>query len=538
MSIETAINTIFMLVCTLMLFLVLLGVSIFYSGLIQRRSSFTMLAIPLLLSAFVFVDWFIWGYSLCYASAFNRFIGSLKFVVLSHLKDDNNEIYTTPRGDILSIIHFLFNGMMKVVCTALTFPACIAERGRVLPMIVFVFFWSALIYNPVTYWLWNRNGWLSARLNSVPVLDFAGGTCIHIVSGFTALAYSYYLGPRNAKLLQNYRSSNNSNMIIGMCFIVFGWLGFITGCDYKLSAITFYIITNTLLSAAVSGIVFCAIDYYNSATPLEGEEMTQDVELDVLEIEDTSAPSRSENFEKDTESRQRRTISMISFSSGVICGLVVLTPGGGYISTASSFWKSIVFGVIGGASGNLATRLKYYMKIDDALDIFAIHGVCGIVGSLLVGIFADSNYDSEGSWVTGHWVQFGYQLLGCVVTSAYVFVVSLFFLYVIDVIPGLHVRIDMQFNLRARDRLRASQDNELFGRERQYDTKLEMAELRGSDWYEFNGEYSMDFMEFITVINPEDFSDSGSEIISRHELLPHTFELNDLQVLRKRGGSR
>lgn len=537
MDFQTAIDSLFMMVCCLMLFLVILGVSIFYSGLIQRRSSFTMLAIPLLLSAFAFLDWFIWGYSLCYSSASNRYIGNLKFVVLSHLTNENNLIYTTPRGDILSIIHFLFNGLMKLLCIALTFPSCLAERGRVMPMLIFVFFWSALVYNPVAYWFWNRNGWLSPHLKSVPVLDFAGGNCIHVVSGFTALAYSYYLGPRNTKLLLNYRSSSNSNMIIGMCFIVFGWCGFITGCDFKFSAITFYILTNTLLSAATAGLVFCGIDYYNSATPLEGEEVDQDVELDMLEPESSSPTYISENPKKESVQGQGRTISMISFSSGVICGLVVFTPGGGYISAANSFWKSIVFGVIGGASGNLATRLKYYMKIDDALDIFAIHGVCGIVGSLLVGIFANSSYDSDGSWVTGHWVQLGYQLLGSVVTSAYVFIVSLFFLYVIDLIPGLHVRIDIQFNMRARESLRATQDHEQHVQDKQYDMSLEMAELRGSDWYEFNGEYSMDFMEFITFINPEDYSDSESETPSRHESHLRTIELDESQILRKRGAS-
>lgn len=537
MDFQTAIDSLFMMVCCLMLFLVILGVSIFYSGLIQRRSSFTMLAIPLLLSAFFFLDWFIWGYSLCYSSASNRFIGNLKFVVLSHLTNENNLIYTTPRGDILSIIHFLFNGLMKLLCIALTFPACLAERGRVLPLLLFVFFWSALVYNPVAYWFWNRNGWLSPHLKSVPVLDFAGGNCIHVVSGFTALAYSYYLGPRNSKLLVNYRSSSNSNMIIGMCFILFGWCGFITGCDFKFSTITFYILTNTLLSAATAGLTFCGIDYYNSATPLEGEEVDQDVELDMLEPESSSPTYISRNPKKESVQGQGRTISMISFSSGVICGLVVFTPGGGYISAVNSFWKSIVFGVIGGASGNLATRLKYYMKIDDALDIFAIHGVCGIVGSLLVGIFANSSYDSDGSWVTGHWVQLGYQLLGSVVTSAYVFIVSLFFLYVIDLIPGLHVRIDMQFNMRARESLRATKDHEQHAQDKQYDMSLEVAELRGSDWYEFNGEYSMDFMEFITVINPEDYSDSESETLSRHESHLRTIELDESQILRKRGAS-
>lgn len=402
-------------------------------------------------------------------------------------------------------------------------------------MFVFIFFWSAIIYNPVTYWFWNTNGWLSPQLDSLPVLDFAGGNCIHIVSGFTALAYSYYLGPRNTKILTNYRSSNNSNMIIGMCFLVYGWCAFIAGCDYKFSAVTFYIITNTLLSASSAGIVWSAIDYYNSAIPLEGEEIQQDVELDFLDescIDATKSPNESHTSRVDQG--QKRTLSMISFSSGVICGLVVFTPAGGYLSSNRSFWKSIVCGVIGGACGNLATRLKYYMKIDDALDIFAIHGVCGIVGSLLVGIFADPSYESKGGWVAGNWVQFGYQILGSVVTSIYVFVVSIFLLYVVDLIPGLHLRIDKEFNKRARESLLASRDKEQ-GERKEHDLALERAELRGSDWYEFNGEYCVDFMEFIKVINPDDFTDDTMYTTeANHSFYDQPGELNDFQILRKR----
>lgn len=467
-----AVNSLFMLVLTLLLMVVVLGISIFYSGLIQRRSSFTMLAIPIMLSSLLFFDWFIWGYSLCYSPAKNGFIGNLNFAVLRHLRDPKQMMYSTPRGDIMGVIHFLFNSLMRIVCAVIAFPACTAERGRIMPMIVFVFCWATIIYNPVTYWFWNRKGWLSAELNRLPVLDFAGGNCIHIVSGFTALAYLFILGPRNPKVVYNYRSSNNSNMVIGMCFLLFGWCGFIAGCDYKFSQTTFFIITNTLLSAFCAGLVWLAIDYYFSATPLEGE----------------------------AAEGQTRKLSSISFCLGVMCGLVVFTPAGGYLSSADSFWKSIVVGVIGGFTGNLATGLKYILRIDDSLDIFAVHGVCGIVGSVLVGFFASTLFQSKGGWVEHHWKQLGYQLLGCVVTGVYVFVLSLVFLYVIDMVPGLYLRMDKTFNLRSGE-----------------DSSLERGELMGSDWYEFNGEYLMDFMEFIKVLAPEDFSDNVSAGLSLPE---------------------
>lgn len=502
--------------------------SIFYSGLIQRRSSFTIFLIPILVVAGIFLDWFIWGYSLCYSLSSNRFIGNLGFAVLRQLRDPLQRIYTTPRGEILSILHFLFNGLLKVICAVITFPGCTAERGRLLPMFVFIFCWSVIVYNPISYWYWNQNGWLSTQLNRLPVLDFAGGTCIHVVSGFTALAYSYILGPRNPEMVADYRSSNNSFMIIGMCILLIGWCGFISGCDYKLSSRSFYIIVNTWLSACSAGLVWLLIDFYTSAIPLE-ETGYEEIELEDLNAEGIRM-GKSEPPIATT-----RKISMISFTSGVICGLVVFTPAGGYISSHTSFWKCIVFGVIGGLVGNLATRIKYFLRIDDALDIFAVHGVCGIVGTILVGIFADESFEASGGWVAGNWVQLGYQILGCVVTSVYSFVLSLVLLYIIDMIPGLHLRIDKSFNKRMRNKLRdrqGTEEGDLSSIDE--DAGLERAELLGSDWYELNGEYSMDFMEFIKVVDPQDYTDQiSAEAISPEESVLSQFDTSDLQ-LRKR----
>lgn len=505
-STELAINSLYMMYSTLLLVFIVVGISMFYSGLTQRRSSFTMLGMPIIICAILFLDWYIWGYSLCYSSSSNRFIGSLKFVVLNHLKEPLEKVYSTQRGDILAVIHFLFNGFMKLICAALTFPACAAERGRIIPMMVFIFFWSIIIYNPVNYWLWNRNGWLSPQLNKLPVLDFAGGTCIHIVSGFTALAYSYYIGPRNPELVRNYRSSNNNLALLGLVFILFGWSGFISGCDFNFSVTSIYLVVATFLCAFSAGIVWTAIDYYYSAIPLDLEDTPGQFELAELGNSETEPPTNV--FVPNKGTGEKRTLSLVSFSSGVMCGLVVFTPGGGYLCYTGNFWKSIVCGVVGGIVGNLSTRLKYFFSIDDALDIFAVHGVCGIAGSLLVGIFAEASYESAGGWVEHQWIQLAYQILGTVVTSAYVFIMSLVLLYLIDLIPGMHLRIDKHFNRRQRAALRGETDQDGIESSRKHEIEslmLEKAELLGSDHYELDGEYSMDFVEFIKNIDPDDF---------------------------------
>lgn len=498
LPVELAIDSLYMIVCTTLLFSIVIGVSLFYSGLTQRRSALLQLTLPLLLAPLVLLDWFIWSYSLCYASSANKFIGSLKFAVLRHLRESNVHVYATPRGEILSINHFLFNGMFKVICVGFTFPGCIAERGRLKPMLVFLFFWSTIIYNPVTYWFWNRNGWLSTELGELPVIDFAGGNCIHVVSGFTALAYSYLLGPRNHKILYNYRNSNNGLILIGTVFFTFGWCGFIAGCDFKFSTFSIFIMVNTLFAAFVSALMWLIIDYYYSSIPLEGN----------------------------TGARSERKLSIMSLSSGLMAGLVAITPAGGYVSSPTGFWKAIVFGVVGGITSNLATRLKYFFRIDDAFDIFAIHGFSGCVGSLLTGIFAEGVYESKGGWVEGNFIQICYQILGFVVTGAYVFVLSLVFLYLIDLIPGLHLRMDKTFNKRMRAQQRTPNINlnveaslsptnngrMIEEQNEEFDPRYEQYELDGGDLYELNGEYMMDFMEFIKVIRPEDYEDDmGTE---------------------------
>lgn len=557
LGVRDSINAIYMIFCSSLLPLCLLGIALFYSGLTQRRSSFTMLALPVLLVPLIFIDWFIWGYSLCYSSSSNRFIGDLDFAVLRHVRESVTLIYSTSRGDILSLNHFIFNGLFKVVCAGLTFPGCIAERGRIVPMLVFLFFWSCIIYNPVTYWFWNRNGWLSVERDQLPVLDFAGGNCIHIVSGFTTLAYSYILGPRNPKILYNYRNSNLSFIIIGTFFLLCGWMGFVGGCDFKFSTNSLYIITNTGMAAFTSGIVWTLIDFFFSVIPLDGE--THDSDNDKLitlptgnslgaAVSQTGVMLNQHYHETKSNFVQRRKFSMISFCSGMMTGLVVITPAGGYTASPTEFWKPFVFGFVGAILGNLSTRLKYFFNIDDALDIFAIHGVAGIVGSILTGIFANKLYDSSGGWVAGHWVQIGYQILGCVVTAAYVFGMTCVLLYIIDLIPGLHLRIDKDFNRRIRESMKpkSGEDTESqlspteFSRnQEQPDISFwERAELMGSDSYEFNGEYSMDFMEFIKVIRPQDFESEEIEGEPYEEFQPivgGSYELHEHNNLTKRG---
>lgn len=204
-----------------------------------------------------------------------------------------------------------------------------------------MFIWSTVIYDAIACWTWNPAGWLY-RLGG---LDFAGGTPVHIASGCAAFAYSLALGHRKGHGTNelNYRPHNVTHIVIGTVFLWVGWFGFNAGSALaaSLRAVMAAVVTN--LAACVGGITWCLMDYR-----LEGKWST------------------------------------VGFCSGVVVGLVAITPASGYVPA----WAAVVFGVVAGIGCNYATKFKYLVRVDDALDIFAVHAVGGFIGNTLTAFFA------------------------------------------------------------------------------------------------------------------------------------------------------
>lgn len=204
-----------------------------------------------------------------------------------------------------------------------------------------MFIWTTIIYDVLACWTWNPKGWVKV----LGGLDFAGGTPVHISSGTAALAYSLMLGKRRGHGTHelNYRPHDVTHIVVGTVFLWVGWFGFNAGSALAANLRAVMAATVTNLAASVGGVTWCLLDY-----------------------------------------RLERKFSTVGFCSGVLTGLVTITPGSGYVPP----WAAVVFGIVGSVAANYATKLKYYMRIDDALDIFAIHGVGGMVGDLLTGLFA------------------------------------------------------------------------------------------------------------------------------------------------------
>ncbi|ODQ67087.1 ammonium transporter [Nadsonia fulvescens var. elongata DSM 6958] len=393
----------FMLLCSSLIMLMSPGIGLFYAGFTRRKNALNLIGITLMAGAVVFLEWFFWGYSLAFSStSSSHYMGDFHNAGLRHLVSASTwaNVDTTNSVHIPELVNFVFQGTFAVI-TATIFVGSIAERGRPLPALVFTFVWTTVVYNAIVYWSWNPNGWIS-RLGT---LDFAGGTAVHVSSGFAALAYSWFLGKREGfgTLSLNPIPHNIVLVVLGTVILSIGWLGFNMGASYQPTLRAVYVAVNTLLAGSIGGITWCILDY-----------------------------------------RLEYKWSIIGFCSGIICGLVAITPGSGFVPA----WAALIISVLTTLCCNFATKLKYYVGIDDCLDIFAVHGVGGIIGMFLTGIFAsakiaalDGHTVIKGGWVNQNYIQLGYQLAECITGAAFSFTLSCAILVIMNWIPGLQLRV-------------------------------------------------------------------------------------------------
>lgn len=391
----------FIMMCSALVLLMVPGVGFFYSGLARRKSALSLLFLSMMSVAVVGFEWFFWGYSLAFSHTGNRFIGDLTNFGLQQTL----AAQSVGSDKLPDVLFCLYQGMFAAITAALAIGAA-ADRARMLPAVVFIFLWTSIVYNPIAYWTWNGNGWLF----NLPSLDFAGGTPVHIASGTAALAYSLMLGKRTGYTRNRglpYRPHNVTHVVLGTVFLWVGWFGFNGGSALasNLRAVMACLVTH--IAASVAAITWCLLDY-----------------------------------------RLDQKWSVVGFCSGAISGLVAITPGAGFVPP----WSAVVFGVLGGIGCNFATKIKFLIGVDDALDIFAVHAVGGIIGNVCTGFFAaDYIYglDSGGpvdpqGWVNQNWIQLGYQLAGSCTGFAYSFGMTCALLFILNWIPGLSLRATVE----------------------------------------------------------------------------------------------
>ncbi|KAG6897484.1 hypothetical protein C0992_001089 [Termitomyces sp. T32_za158] len=401
------------LASTALVWLMIPGVGFFYSGLLRRKNALSMIWTSMIAIAVVSFQWFFWGFSLAFSETGSAYIGDLSTCwwqgSFCSLSQPDYPEYFALKGvlaepsigstRIPSIVFCVYQCMFAAITPAIAIGA-IAERGRLGPILVFIFVWSTLVYDPIACWTWNSNGW-SFIMGG---LDFAGGTPVHISSGTAALAISIFLGKRRGYGTQRlaYKPQNTSYVVLGTVFLWFGWFGFNGGSALSANfrAAQACIVTN--LSASVGGLTWMLWDY-----------------------------------------RLEKKWSAVGFCSGAIAGLVAITPGSGYVGSPAA----VAFGFLGGTICNFATQLKFIFGYDDTLDIFASHAIGGVVGNILTALFAQASvahFDGftviPGGWFDHHYVQLGYQIADSVAGLSYSFVMTTIILWIMHFIPGLSLR--------------------------------------------------------------------------------------------------
>ncbi|KAF8455778.1 ammonium transporter AmtB-like domain-containing protein [Kalaharituber pfeilii] len=395
----------YIIISAAMVLLMVPGLGFLYSGLARRKSALSLIWACLCSCAVVTFQWYFWGYSLAFSkSATNGYIGNL-----DHFAMQNVLGVPSPGSPYQPELLYSFYQMMFAAVTVAIVMGSIAERGRVLPAMVFTFLWTTLVYCPIACWVWGANGWAL----KYGVMDYAGGGPVEIASGVGALGYSLVLGKRQEKMLLNFRPHNVSLITLGTILLWFGWLGFNGGSAFGANLRAVYACWNSNITAVMSAIAWVLLDF-----------------------------------------RLAKKWSMVGFCSGLISGLVAATPASGFLSLHAS----VLLGVCSGVICNYGTKIKYIIGIDDTMDVFAEHGIAGIVGLIFNALFAadyvialDGVTQVPGGWVNQNFAQLYKQIAYIVACSAYTFVVTVAICYAINWIPGLHLRATEQAELLGMD---------------------------------------------------------------------------------------
>ncbi|KAJ5414061.1 hypothetical protein N7509_000688 [Penicillium cosmopolitanum] len=381
----------YIIVSSAMVMVMIPGLGFLYSGLARRKSALSMIWACMASFSVVTFQWYFWGYSLAFSTtATNGYIGNLRnFGLMKTLADPS------PGSPLIPGLLFAFYEMQFLGVTAAIVMGAVAERGRLLPAMVFTFIWATIVYCPLACWAWNSNGWAY----KYGVMDYAGGGPVEIGSGFTALAYSMVLGRRQERMMLNFRPHNVSLILLGTVFLWFGWLGFNGGSAFGANLRATMASWNTNLTAAFAAITWVLLDW-----------------------------------------RLARKWSMVGW---------IYLP-----------WASVILGVVTGIVCNYATKIKYWIRIDDSMDVLAEHGIAGIVGLIFNAFFGDdaivgldgvNTGAGTGGWVIHNYKQLYIQIAYIVATAAYSFVMSAIIAYTINAIPGLNLRASEEAELLGMD---------------------------------------------------------------------------------------
>ena len=389
-----------MLVSTaLVLMMTVPGVALFYAGMVRKKNVLATMMQSFSICALVSVLWVVAGYSLAFGEG-NAWIGDFSRFFLGGLAENWDKPFTLGSGDaaVATTIPesvFLTFQMTFAIITAALITGAVADRMKFSALLVFVGLWTLLVYSPIAHWVWHPNGWIF----ELGALDFAGGTVVHINAGVAGLVAAIVLGKRIGYGSENLSPYNLGFAVIGAALLWVGWFGFNAGSALGSSGgRAGMAMLVTQIAAAGAVLSWLAAEWIGKGKP-----------------------------------------SVLGAISGAVAGLVAITPAAGFVLPGSA----LIIGLVAGVAGYWgATALKRALKYDDSLDAFGVHGICGIVGALLVGFLAYGPLSATTAvpdGLSGGMEQFIKQVIAVAATMAYTAIATWILLKITDVIVGLRV---------------------------------------------------------------------------------------------------
>lgn len=382
-------DTGFMLICTAFVFFMTPGLAFFYGGLVRRKNVVnTMMACGAIMGLSV-VMWTLFGYSLAFGGNHGGIIGDFRWFSLNGVGWEPG-----PYADTIPHLVFVAFQMMFAMITPALITGAVVGRMRFKALFFFIAIWSLIVYYPMAHMVWGDGGFLAA----IGSVDFAGGNVVHISSGVSALVLAIYLGQRRGYAKATYRTHNIPFVFLGAAMLWFGWFGFNAGSSLKADGLAAHAFMTSSISSACALLTWMLIEVIREGKP-----------------------------------------TLVGASTGLVIGLVAITPGAGFVPV----WASFIIGILVSPICYFTVLLlKQKLKIDDALDAFGCHGIGGIWGGIATGLFGKTSINSVAKWdglVFGDHRLFLAQVLSIVITIAVAIVGTLICIGLVRIFTPLRV---------------------------------------------------------------------------------------------------
>ena len=383
-------DTAWMLVSSTLVLLMTVGLAFFYGGMARRKNVLSLLMQCFIIMCVISLQWILYGYSLAFGPDTGKgIIGSLAWLGLKGVGEQPNGDYAAT---IPHQVFMIFQAMFAIITPALMIGA-FAERIKFPAFLLFTLLWATFVYDPLAHWVWGMGGWLK----NLGALDFAGGIVVHVSSGVSALVMAIFLGKRIGYENQAFRPHNLPWTVLGAGMLWFGWFGFNAGSALAANSLAAnaFVVTNT--AAAAAGLTWAIIEWFKHGAP-----------------------------------------TLLGTVTGAVAGLVAITPACGFVTPLNA----IFIGALVSIFCFLAiTKIKARFRYDDSLDVFGVHGVGGIWGTLATGLFAEKAVNAAGAdgLLFGGVQQFLVQILLVIAAATYAVLMTWALFKLVDSLIGMRV---------------------------------------------------------------------------------------------------